>query len=349
MLVSWFARKYVSEDTTIALTVVCNPNYLGYSPKSAVKTARSLSDWYNHVSKLPAFVRARFQWSEAASDNDWKTIYNVKSLFTWLDDLKTAGNLTADNLGYVSAAANHGSVVSYNISVPTVPVIQVASHTCVTGDYISVWPDINQDTTFYKITVVDATHLSIDSGQVDATGWTGAYSWCESNNVTQTANKQIACSRRKKWATVDTTKFKFVALGASATKPTHVAGLTLNALDDNAALAIISLDGASIATSEHLLIGLVGEDQNTGSTWDANRDVISDVGNYPIQMRDCTANITLTVANARELQLYRLQRNGVRSSRETPASINAVTGEITLNLRTGSVYPSIWFELIRKT
>lgn len=348
MLVSWFARKYVSEDTTIALTVVCNPNYLGYSPKSAVKTARSLSDWYNHVSKLPAFVRARFQWSEAASDNDWKTIYNVKSLFTWLDDLKTAGNLTADNLGYVSAAANHGSVVSYNISVPTVPVIQVASHTCVTGDYISVWPDINQDTTFYKITVVDATHLSIDAGQVDATGWTGAYSWCESNNVTQTRNKQIASSRRQKWATVDTTKFKFVALGASATKPTHVAGLTLNALDDNAALAIISLDDVAIATSEHLLIGLVGEDQNTGSTWDVNRDVITATGDYPIQIRDCTANITLTVANAREMQLYRLQRNGARSSRETPASINAVTGAITLNLRTGVTYPSIWFELIKK-
>jgi hypothetical protein len=79
-----------------------------------------------------------------------------------------------------------------------------------------------------------------------------------------------------------------------------------------------------------------------------NRDVITATGDYPIQIRDCTANITLTVANAREMQLYRLQRNGARSSRETPASINAVTGAITLNLRTGSTYPSIWFELIKK-
>jgi len=348
MLVSFFARKYVAEDTSLALTLVCNPNYLGYSPKSTAKLTRSLTDWYNNVSKMPAFVRTRFQWNEAASDNDWKTIYNTKSLFTWLDDLKNAGFLTADNLGYVSAAANHGSVVSYDISVPTVPVIQVASHTCQTGDYISVWADINPDTTSYKITKVDATHLSIDAGQVDASGWTGAYSWCENNNVTQTRNKEIACSRRQKWATVDTAKFKFVALGAGATKPTHVASLTLTSLDDNAALAIMSLDDAAIATSEHLLIGLVGEDQNTGSTWDAGRDVITAVGEYPIQIRDCTANITLTVANAREMQLFRLQRNGERSSRETPAAINAVTGAITLNLRTGSVYPSCWFELIRR-
>lgn len=348
MLVSFFVHKYVAEDTTVARTLVCNPKYLGFNPRSTAKIGRIISDWFNHVSKIPAFVRTRFQWNEANSDDDWKTIYNVRSLFTWLDDLKTDGYLTADNLGYVSVVANHGSIVSYNISVPTVPVIQVTSHTCVTGDYISVWENINPDTTFYKITVVDATHLSIDSGQVNASGWTGAWSWCESNNVTQTANKQIAASRRQKWATIDTAKLKFAALGASATKPTHVAGLTLNSLDDNAALAIISLDGVAIATSEHLLIGLVGEDQNTGTTWDAGRSVMDIVGDYPIQIRDCTANITLTVANARELQLYRLQRNGARSSRETPASINAVTGAITLNLRTGTNYPSIWFELIRK-
>jgi len=198
---------------------------------------------------------------------------------------------------------------------------------------------------------IDATN-ELGTAQVNASGWVGAYSWCENNNVTQTANKQIAVSRRQKWATIDTTKLKFVALGASATKPTHIAGLTLNSLDDNAALAIISLDGVAIATSEHLLIGLVGEDQNTGTTWNGTytgRSVLTAAGNYPIQMRDCTANITLTVANTREMQLYRLQRNGARSSRETPASINAVTGAITLNLRTGSIYPSIWFELIRKT
>lgn len=348
MLVSFFARKYVSEDTTIGKTLVCNPKYLGWVPRNAGRLNRAISDWFNNTSKVPSYVRARFQWSEAASDDNWAVTYNATSLFTWLDDLKTAGILTADNLGYVSVAANHGSIVSYNISVPTVPVIQVASHTCVTGDYISVWPDSAQVTQNYKITVVDSTHLSIDSGQVDASGWTGAWSWCENNNVTQTRNKEIAVSRRQKWATIDTTKLKFVALGLSATKPTHVAGLTLNALDDNAALAIISLDGAAISTSEHLLIGLVGEDQNTGTTWDAGRSVMDVVGDYPIQIRDCTANITLTVANARELQLYRLQRNGARSSRETPASINAVTGEITLNLRTGAIYPSIWFELIRR-
>jgi len=348
MLVSFFARKYVSEDATIGKTLVCNPKYLGWVPRNAGRLNRAISDWFNNTSKVPSYVRARFQWSEAASDDNWAVTYNATSLFTWLDDLKTAGFLTADNLGYVSVAANHGSITSYNISVPTVPVIQVASHTCVTGDYISVWPDASPITQNYKITVVDATHLSIDSGQVDASGWVGAWSWCENNNVTQTRNKEIAASRRQKWATVDTAKFKFVALGAGATKPTHVAGLTLNALDDNAALAIISLDGATIATSEHLLIGLVGEDQNTGTTWDAGRSVMDVVGDYPIQIRDCTANITLTVANAREMQLYRLQRNGARATRETPTSINAVTGAITLNLRTGTIYPSCWFELIRR-
>jgi hypothetical protein len=359
MLVSFFAfsKGYVIEGATAAKTLVCNPKYVGWLPKVGGRLNRSLADFYNHSSKLPSYVKARFQWNEAATDDTWAVTHNSKSLFTWLDELKVAGYMTADNLAYVSAAANNGAMVGFDISVPGLPVMQVASHTLVTGDYVSImsltgsgsnWPGTIVQTSIYQVTVNDATHLAING--LNASTWTGTFTagtWCESNNVVQSGNKEIGFSRRHKYCLIDTTKLKFIGIGATPTLPT-ITGLTVNSLTDYAALAVISLDGLSIATSDHLLIGLVGEDQNTGTTWDGNRDVMSAVGDYPIQITDCTANITLTVANAREMQLYRLQRNGSRSSRETPNSINAVTGEITLNLRTGSIYPSIWFELIRK-
>lgn len=359
MLVSWFAmaKGYVTEDATVAKTLVCNPRYVGWVPRVTGRINRAMADWYNHVSKLPSYVRSRLQWAEANTDDTWAVTYNSTSLFEWLDDLKTGGFITADNLAYVSANANHGAIAGFDITVPSLPVMQVASHTLVTGDWVSImtltgsganWPGSSVQTSVYQVTVNDATHLAING--LNAATWTGTFSagtWCESNNVTQTANKEISVSRRSKYVAIDAAKLKFAALGASATKPV-LTGLTLNSMDDNTALAVISLDGLPIATSTHLLIGLVGEDQNTGTTWDGNRDVMSVIGDYPIQIRDCTANITLAVANAREMHLYRLQRNGARSSRETPASINAVTGAITLNLRTGVTYPSIWFELIKK-
>jgi hypothetical protein len=359
MLVSWFAfsKGYVSEGATAAKTLVCNPKYVGWLPRTASRINRALVDWYNHASKLPSYVKARLQWNEAATDDDWAAIHNAKSLFTWLDELKVAGDMTADNLAYVSAAANNGAMVGFDISAPALPVMQVASHTLVTGDYVSImsltgsganWPGTSVRTSIYQVTVNDATHLAING--LDASTWTGTFSagtWCESNNIAQSGNKEIAISRRNKYCVIDTTKLKFVGVGDSPTLPT-ITGLTVNSITNGAAFAIISLDGVAIATSEHLLIGLVGDDQNTGTTWDVNKDVMTAVGDYPIQILDCTANITLTVANAREFQLYRLQRNGARSSRETPSSINAVTGAITLNLRTGTNYPSIWFELIRR-
>lgn len=358
MLVSFFAmqRGYVSEPS-VAKTLVSNPKYVGWKPRSAGRIARSMQDFWAGPARLPAYARTRIQWSETATDDDWAVTYNAKSLFTWLDELRTAGNLTADNLGYVSASANHGSIVGFDISSPTVPVMQVVSHTCVTGDYVSLlrvngsgagWIGTSLQTSYYRVTVIDGTHLAIQG--LDATGWTGAFTsgdWCEGPNVIQTANKEIGMSARYKYACIDTQKLKFLALGTGATKPV-ISDLVVNSLDENAALAIISLDGLPITTSEHILIGLCGEDQNTGTAWDSERNVMTAVGDYPVLMRDCTANISMTVANARELHLYRLQRNGQRSSRETPSSVNAVSGAIHLNLRTGTVYPSIWFELIRK-
>ena len=358
MLVSFFAlqRGYVSEPD-VAKTLVCNPKYVGFKPRLPARIARCMQDFWAGPARLPAYARTRIQWSESATDDDWAVTHNAKSLFSWLDELKTAGVITADNLGYVSAAANRGSIVGFDISTPTLPVMQVSSHTLVTGDFVSLmrvsgsgagWIGTSLQTSFFKVTVVDATHLVIWG--LDATGWTGAFTsgeWCEGPNVIQTANKEISMSMRYKYAAIDTPKLKFIALGASATKPT-ISDVSVASLDENAALAVISLDGLPITTSEHILVGLCGEDQNTGTTWDAERNVMTSVGDYPILMRDCTANITLAVANAREMHLYRLQRNGARCARETPASINAATGALTLNLRTGTAYPSIWFELIRK-
>lgn len=358
MCVSFFALHcgYVSEPD-VAKTLVCNPRYVGFKPRSPARIGRCMQDFWAGPARLPAYARTRIQWSEAAADDDWAVTHNATSMFSWLDGLKTDGIITADNLGYVSAAANHGVIVGFDISTPTAPVMQVSSHTCVTGDYVNLlrvngsgagWIGTSLQTSYYRVTPIDATRLVIQG--LDCTGWAGVFTsgdWCEGPNVIQTANKEIGMSARYKYAVIDTPKLKFIAVGVGATKPV-ITGMEVNALDENAALAVISLDGLPITTSEHILIGLVGEDQNTGTEWDAERNVMTAVGDYPIKIRDCTANITLAVAKARELHLYRLQRNGARSARETPSSINAETGAITLNLRTGTAYPSIWFELIRK-
>lgn len=356
-LVSFFALHlgYVSEDTNLAETLVCNPKYVGFNPRNVGRINRAVTDFFTHASRLPAFVRTRFTWNELATDDNWASVYNASSLFDWLDALKVAGAITADNLGYISASANHGSILGFNIATPTACVMQVASHTLVDDDYVSLmsltgsgvnWPGTSLRTSTYRVTVVDSTHLVIQG--LDASTWTGAFSsgaWCESNNITQTANKQIAMSRRHRWATIDAPKMKFAAIGLSATKPTHIDGLKLTAMDNNAAIAVISLDGVNISSSARMLIGIVGEDQNTGTTWDANRETMTAVGNYPIQIRDCTLDITLTNSNARALKLYRLARNGRRAARETPTSVDASSGAVRLNLRTGAIRPSTWFEL----
>ena len=358
MLVSFFAlhRGYVTEPA-VDKTLVCNPKYVGWKPRSIGRIARCMQDFWAGAARLPAFVRTRFQWDEAATDDTWFNTHNSKSLFTWLDELKTAGSMTADNLSYISANANHGAIVGFDISAPTLPVMQVESHTLTTGEYVSLmtvngsgagWIGSALQTSFFKITVIDATHLAIWG--LDATGWVGSFTsgtWCEGTNVVQSANKEIGMSVRHRYALIDAARLKFLAVGSAPTIPA-ILGMVVNSISDGASLAVISLDGLPVATSEHLLIGMVGEDKNTGTTWDAARDTMTAVGDYPIQIMDCTANITMTVANSREMHLYRLQRNGARSARETPASINAATGAITLNLRTGAVYPSIWFELIRK-
>lgn len=371
---AFFALECVSESAytqTIPVTDrYSGINLDGTSPRTAGRVSRATANLFLPTQIIPSVVRTRLQYGADNTDDALNATWNAKSWFTTLDDLKTAGAFDATNEGWISANANHGSITAVAVSGSVVgayatvtasatqPVLTIGTHTLVDDDHIAItnltgsggtWPGTNNRGTRAYVKRVDTNKVQIMAG-LNLTGLTGftAGTWSEFDNVNQSANKQVYMSRRFKAAHIDTAKFKFFCQSSATLPWTKIAGLTVNSLTADAAVFVAALDGQPIATSSRLLLGMVGNADNTGQTFsDATRAVCTNFGAYPIKMDDCTADLSITVTTPQEWKLYRLRRDGGRATRETPTEIDADASALRLSLRSGSVQPAIFWELAR--
>lgn len=372
---SMFAMRYVADETFTQTLPVTDRysgiNLDGTSPRTPGRASRAVQNLFLSTQLMPSVVKTRLAYGTDNTDDALNAIWNAKTWFQMLDDLKTAGAFDSTNEGWISANTNHGTISAVTTTgsvvggIATVtasltqPVLTLGANTTLAdNDHVSIatlngstgtWPGTNNKGTRAYVKVVSLNQIQILSG-LNLTGLSGFTdgTWSEFDNVSQSASKQVRMSRRDKCAHIDTAKFKFFC-NTTATFPySKVTGLTVTALSNDSALFVAALDDTAIATSRHLLIGLVGNTENTGQAYtDATRVTLTSFGDYPILTTDVTAAIAVALTSPQDFALYRLNRDGTRSSRETPTSIDAGAGTLLIALRTGSISPSIFFELVR--
>jgi len=344
-------------EHTVSQSLVLNDRYFGTSPITASRIGRSLSYLFQPLYFLSGFVKPSLDWTSDTTDDTLAATWNVRSLKQLLDEMVSAGSITTGNASYISVTANYGSIIGVDRTVPAVPVFEVASHTLVTGDFVFIttltgsgagWPSAADIRNVPReVTVVDSTHWSV---ALDTSGYVGSFvagTWCESLNVFESATGEFGMSRRDSNCWIDSGKISYLS-HIGSTLPRTLGSVVVTALDDHASVFVAALDGVAISASSRLLIGLCADAQNTGMTFtDATRTTLVAGGDYPVQITDATAKLTLALTSAKDWKLYRLQRDGTRNSRESPISRNAATGELLLTLRSGSIYPSVLWELVR--
>lgn len=368
-----FLRGDVAE-LSASQSIVANDRYAGFNPRNTGRQARQYSTLLQPMQFLTALVKARLMWTTDTTDDTWAATWNTKSWRELLADLQTAGSIAADHPSLVSATANSGSIASVATTgtvgglaaTQAEPVLDIGSHTLADGDLIHVtnmtgsvgsWPGTNLRG--QRISVLKGTGNYVqckadvprNAPGFALTGLSGVNftsgTWCEGANVLESGHREWGMSRRLKRAFISTTKTVFFG-HTNATLPVTLGQVIVSALSQNASVFVISLDGNSIATSSRLLLGLCGEAINTGMTYtvDANgKQTLTATGDYPVQQLDATATLSLGVTLPQAWTLYRLQRNGQRSSAESPASVDASAARLVVTLRTGTIYPAVLWEL----
>lgn len=351
-----------------ALTL--NDRHNGVSPRVTARIGRTFFTLLQPLYLMSALRKVNLAWTSDTTDDTLAVTWNPKSWLTLLTEGQSAGAVSADNLGLVSATANSGTIASIALTgtvggltaSATQPVLELTGNTLVEGDKLNVtnltgssgtWPGTSLRNGVVQIAKGTGSYVQATSGLnlSAASGSMTAGTWCELGNVIESGDKSWGMSRRLKRAWINTAKTIYFSHDAG-TLPVTYGALTVTALTNGGALFVTSLDGQPIATSAHLLIGMVGDSQNTGMSFtDGTRRTLAGTagagGDYPIQTQDCTASVSLALTRAQEFKVYRLERSGRRNVAETPASINAATGSLLLTLRTGVVYPSPFFELVR--
>ena len=368
-----FVRGDVSE-LPVSQSLVLNNRYGGVSPRSTGRISRTHSTLFQPLQFMAALEKLRLGWTEVTTDDTLAATYNVKDWKTILTDMQTATAIAADHPSLVSANANSGAIVSVATTgtvggltaTQALPVFDIGSNTLVTGDLIHVtniagsvgsWPGTNNRNSRAAVTKGTGNYVQLvpDATRNVAgfalTGLSGANftsgTWCESANVLESGHREWGMSRRLKRCFIDTDNTVFFG-HTNATLPATIGAMIVQALSQNASVFVTSLDGDSITTSSRLLIGLCAEAINTGMTYtvDANgKQTLTATGDYPVQQLDATATLSLGVTLPQAWTLYRLQRNGQRSSAESPASVDASAARLVVTLRTGTIYPAVLWEL----
>lgn len=368
-LASLFAHRSVSLATYTENIIVSDRysgiNETGTSPRTAARVNRIVQDLFLPTQSMAGIVRVKLNYSSDNTNDDLAAIWNAKSWLDLLNDLKTAGAITATNKAWISANANNGTITAVETSgvigsvtaSATKPVLTIGSNTLVDYDHIAIrsltgssgtWPGTSlRGQRAYVLQTGVANKVQIVSGLTltGASGFT-AGSWCEWDNVLETANSQIYMSRRDQLGYVVTSPFLFFAHSA-ASFPIEIGALTISSLTPGAAMFIASLDGLAITISTKILIGMVGTVINSGESYDSKKQIRTVKGVYPMQITDSTADISLELSKLNNWNLYRLARNGRRIVAESPISINAQAGLLNLKLRSGVISPTTMWELVR--
>ena len=337
--------------------LILNDRYGGISPRNSGRIGRAMSYLFRPLYYLSGFAKTSLDYTMDTTDDTLAATWNVKSLKTLLDDMVAAGSITTGNATYIDVTANQGAISACDITTdPQNPRFTVASHTLVTGDEVFIpsltgsganWPSTNGRNSTYSCTVISPTVFSLP---INTSTWTGTFTagtWCAGLNVFESADGTFGVNGRGKYAWINTGKISYFS-HVGSTLPRTLGSVIVTQLDDHCSVFVASLDGQPISTSTRLLIGLAADAQNTGMTFtDAGRTEIVTSGDYPVQVIDATAALTVALTKPQEFKLYRLLRNGSRGSQETPVSINAGTGQLLLKLRTGTIHPAVMWELTR--
>jgi len=364
-----FHKGYVTEGTT-AKTLIMNDRYYGFNPRNTGRVSRAFSNFYLCTQSYGGLVKTQTTWTSDTADDSLYNTEGFKSWATMCSEMQASGAITLDNLSYVSSQANSGTIAavattgvigSVTASL-TQPVLTLSgSNTLVDGDQIVVtnmtgtpgtWPGTDNRGTRATIRQTGvANRVQVTSGLNLTNALSGANftagTWSEVANVMQNSTKELMISRRNKYCVVDATKFKYVAVTTGFTLPT-ISSISSVSIPDGASFFVAPLDNAAITASTRILIGFCGNAQNTGDTYSADKITLNTSGSYPIEITDLILTFKLTVSNVLKFKLYRLQKDGLRSSEETPIEKDIDAGTITITIKTGQIYPSTFFELVQQ-
>lgn len=364
-MVMFFAHHlgYVSE-AAYTFTLTYNDRYYGVNPKNTGRIQRSFFKLFLPVQLVGLVAKLRMTWDSDTTDDTLSATYNAEDWFTRLDAIKTAGGVTADNLGYVSVSANRGTITAVATSgtvggltaTVTQPILTIGTHSLVDNDYIAItniagsggtWPGTNGRGTRAKVLVASSTQVQIISG-LNLTGLTGfsAGTWCELDNVNQSGGKQLLLSRRAKVLAINTPNLKYFADGGASGIYPYTTGLTnieIVSCTTGAAVFVASLDGAALNTSTDMLLGLVGSARNSGESYTtAANTTLATVGDWPIVMDEVSAVLKVARAAWGRFVLQALRLDGAVVAQSEVGSIgtslvvalsNAPHGTIFFRLR----------------
>lgn len=372
-LVMFFLLNGDVTEATVTKTLTLNTRYYGTNPRNTGRINRAFYNLFLPTQLYGGLTKTRLNWTSDTSDDSLAITENAKSWATVCAEALagtgfSGAAITAGNAGYVSSQVNNGTITAVATSGVvgsvtaslTQPVLTLSgSNTLVNGDYITItnitgtpgtWPGTNGRGTRAQILQTGvANRVQIVSGLDLTNALSGANftsgTWSELANEMQSGTGEISVSRRRKFVAVDTAKAKFIAAGVSATLPI-ISGISNLVVPDYAAMFIRSMDGNPISSSRRLLLAMCGNPRNTGDTFSSSNTVLGTVGSYPIQEQDMTCSFSIASTAIGDWKLYRLGFDGQRESRDFLTG-NATTGVLNVSLRTGSVNPTVFWELSR--
>lgn len=330
-----FVRGDVTE-ATVSKEITVNDRYYGINPRNTGRVHRAYYNLFLPVQLYGGLTKTRLNWTSETSDDSLAITENTKSWATICADMLTATAITSDNAAYVSSQANNGSIMAVTTSGTvgsvtaslTQPVLEVSSNTLSDGDAIHItniagtpgtWPGTNGRGT--KATILQtgvANKIQITSGLDLTAGLSGANftsgTWSELANEMMSGSKELYISRRNKICLMNTSTLKYFADGgASGIYPysTWFSNFVVESCSTGAALFIASLDGLPLTTSTSMLIGLVGNTLNFGTTFtDSTKTTLATVGTFPIVQDPATATISLTRTSFGRFVVRALRRDG---------------------------------------
>jgi hypothetical protein len=107
-----------------------------------------------------------------------------------------------------------------------------------------------------------------------------------------------------------------IAMGfLGGTGPVELGGVTVDCDTPFASVSLISLDGAQVERSRHLLLTAVSRPENTGQAYLDDHSAIPETGRAPVRVEPVSAEVS--IRTARQLRAFALDSRGRRRSELT--------------------------------
>ena len=128
------------------------------------------------------------------------------------------------------------------------------------------------------------------------------------------------------------------AIGFIGGRPLRLKHMAIDAKTRFAAISLLARDGHDLATSSSILLTAVAQAENTGTTWDNDRNAVLCYGFQPVLAEGVDAEIRLRVS--RGIQVFALGPDGARKAK-APARFEGTA----LRFRLDPQLATLWYEL----